>query len=373
MLDMTHVDTDTWAVLNAHGFGDIPFPDLARRLAEGGFDPERNRVQGPVELLPAGDVSLLPLRGRSEHDRLAAIGARAISNGEVGVVVLNGGMATRFGGVAKGAAQAVDGRSFLDLKLNQVARASNGRAPVLLMNSFATDDATREHLATLDLGVSVRSFSQMVSLRLTPDGELFLGADGRPSPHATGHGDLPFSLVRSGELARFIERKGRWLTVSNVDNLAAGLDPAVVGLHIDSGKAMTVEVVRRDPGDAGGYPALLDGRATILEAFRLPRGFDESLFTSFNTNTFVFDATALAVPRELTWFAVQKNVDGRPAIQFERLVGQLADHVPTEFVLVPRDGAESRFVPIKLPSDLTTLAAPLRAVLGAQGGLGRSA
>jgi UTP--glucose-1-phosphate uridylyltransferase len=373
MPDLTRVDPGTWAILNDHGFRDIPFHELARRLEESGYDPERNRVRGAVGLLPAEGVPALPLRGTPEHDRLAAIGGRAIANGEVGVVVLNGGMATRFGGVAKGAARAVDGRSFLDLKLSQVERASDGRAAVLLMNSFATHDATHQHLAGLKLGVQVRSFSQMVSLRLTPGGELFVDAEGRPSPHATGHGDLPFALVRSGELARFTSSGGRWLTVSNVDNLAAGLDPAVVGMHIDSGHAMTVEVVRRDPGDAGGYPALLDGRATILEAFRLPRGFDEGLFTSFNTNSFVFDAAALSRPRDLSWFAVRKNVDGRPAIQFERLVGQVTEHVPSGFVLVPRDGAESRFVPIKLPSDLETLAASLRAVLDAQGIVGRGA
>jgi len=32
-------------------------------------------------------------------------------------------------------------------------------------------------------------------------------------------------LRRSGQLNRFIESGGRYLTISNVDNLAAGLDP----------------------------------------------------------------------------------------------------------------------------------------------------
>jgi hypothetical protein len=105
----------------------------------------------------------------------------------------------------------------------------------------------------------------------------------------------------------------------------------------------------------------------IVEVFRLPRGYDESAIPVFNTNTFVFDARALLEPPELDWFAVRKQVDGREAIQFERLVGQLSEHLEVNWLRVPREGGLSRFVPIKVPADLESQAAEIAAVLGRQG------
>jgi UTP--glucose-1-phosphate uridylyltransferase len=91
-----------------------------------------------------------------------------------------------------------------------------------------------------------------------------------------------------------------------------------------------------------------NGRPVILEHFRLPAGFDENQVPVFNTNTFVADAAALSqVEIDWTWFRVEKTVDGRPAIQFERLVGELTSVLDSRFLRVPRDGRDSRFLPAK--------------------------
>ncbi len=71
-------------------------------------------------------------------------------------------------------------------------------------------------------------FPQFVSLRLTPEGQLFTEADGTNSPYAPGHGDLTFALRKSGMLEKFRSAGGRILMMSNVDNLGATLDPALV-------------------------------------------------------------------------------------------------------------------------------------------------
>ena len=47
--------------------------------------------------------------GRPVRTRLEALGAAALERGEVGLVVLAGGMATRMGGVVKALVEAVDG------------------------------------------------------------------------------------------------------------------------------------------------------------------------------------------------------------------------------------------------------------------------
>ncbi len=94
------------------------------------------------------------------------------SRGRIAQVVLAGGMATRFGGVVKGAVEALDGRSFLSWKLGETARlgdALGAEIPVALMTSFATADETRAHVAALDVPEPLW-FSQYVSLRLTESG-----------------------------------------------------------------------------------------------------------------------------------------------------------------------------------------------------------
>ena len=55
---------------------------------------------------------------------------------------------------------------------------------------------------------------------------------GKPSLYAPGHGDLFQALRRSGTLAALRERGVRVVTVSNVDNLGARVDPVVVGMHL---------------------------------------------------------------------------------------------------------------------------------------------
>ncbi len=49
---------------------------------------------------------------------------------------------------------------------------------------------------------------------------------------------------------------------------------------------------------------------------------------------------------------VEKLVDGRPAVQFERLIGELTSALDSRFVHVPREGQRSRFLPVKDTAEL---------------------
>jgi hypothetical protein len=70
---------------------------------------------------------------------------------------------------------------------------------------------------------------------------VFLGDDGRPSLHATGHGDLPDALRSSGLMHRFVERGGRYIWIMNLDNLGAAVDPLVLGWHLERGAQLKLE------------------------------------------------------------------------------------------------------------------------------------
>lgn len=350
------------ALLDAFGFREADFRVLAARVIEVGFDPAVNWVREPIEAPPPDAFPSIPPRGTRVRDALDTAGAQAMAEGRLGVIVLNGGMATRFGGVVKGVVEALPGRSFLQLTARRILDLEErygARIPVALMNSFATDEATRRHLdETGWLGLrreGVRTFVQGIMPRIRPDGSLFRDPRGVASFYGPGHGDACERARASGILDWLAAQGVEMVLVYNVDNLGAGPIPGAVGRHMACSAGLTAEVVEKYPGDTGGCLARVGGRVQILEGFRIPPGFDTSQVPVFNTNTLLVDLELLGRPYPLTWFHVLKRVEGGEVIQFERLVGELTAWIPSEYLLVPRLGPEGRFLPVKSPADLEAL------------------
>lgn len=341
-------------------------PTLLERLRARGFDPVRlgewaatvgrerdlrNRLPGKVEAPYTGDVADAPVPGTPAHERAYARGLEALARGELALCVLAGGMATRMGSVVKALVEALPGQRFLDLRLDEnacIAGLAGRPVPLWLMTSEATDGPIREALATHARGSAATTFRQLESLRLTPEGGLFVGADGAPSVYATGHGDLPDALRSSGLLSRFVEAGGKYVWIANLDNLGATVDPALLGWHVEHAGPLSVEVVDKVGSDRGGVPVRWNGRRIIAEELRLPLGFDPSSVRVFNTNTFLASAAALqALAMAWTYVEVEKTIDGQKAVQFERLLGELTVALEPRFVRVPREGERSRFLPVK--------------------------
>jgi UTP--glucose-1-phosphate uridylyltransferase len=361
------LDAATRELLGRYGFDERLFDELRARVAAGELSTAGNAVRGRIEPPLGEDLVALPAPDEPGYPEAREAGLAALRRGEVAVAVLNGGMATRFGGVVKGVVEAVDGLSFLELKLREaerVAMAVGAEIPFAVMNSFATDEATREFFGAHGIDGPL-TFAQSVSLRLTREGELFREDDGSLSPYAPGHGDFGPALRSSGVLDELRRRGARVLMLSNVDNLGARPDPAVVGMHLLSGSRLTTEVAAKEPGDRGGAPARVDGRPILVEGFRFPPRFDQSRIRVFGTNSFVVDLDALDAEYPLTWFYVEKTVGGRPAVQLERLVNELTSFLPTLFLEVPRTGPRGRFFPVKEPEDLDAAREPLREMLAA--------
>jgi len=360
------LDRETAETLERFGFEPDLFETLRARVATGDLSLRSNVVQGVIEPPRAEDLTRLPDPGEDGYDEAHAAGVEAIRRNEVAQIVLAGGMATRFGGVVKAALPAVDGRSFLEIKLSQTRALERDLAaeiPVALMTSFATDDVIRGHVTERGLGNPL-VFNQFVSLRLETDGELFRDDAGNPSLYAPGHGDLFQALRRFGVLAALRERGVRIVTVSNVDNLGARVEPTVIGMHVLSGRPVTCEVARKE-GDMGGAPVRVDGRLQLLEGPRFPTGFDQRLAPVFNTNTALFDLDALDREYDLTWMYVEKGAGGRTAVQVERVYHEVSAFLPTTYLEVPRRGPRGRFIPIKTPDDLEREQDNLRALLAA--------
>lgn len=366
------IDEETRETLEAYDFQPERFLTLRRRYVDGELGPDSNAIEGTIEAPGPEDLDVLPGRESVDGGRLIDLGREALLNGDVGLVILNGGMATRFGGVAKGCVDVFDDRSFLELKLADAGRWS-GNVDLLLMNSFNTEAVTREHLEEHDYFETdpsdVYPFAQGINLRLTPEGDLFRESDGSFSPYPPGHGDLRDALVE-GPLEGFLERGGKYLMMSNVDNLLATLDPLVIGAHVKasrSGAEMTVEAVESEPGDSGGKPARVDGNLRLVESFQFPESFPWETIPVHNTNTLTFDAEVLQRDLDLNWYVVEKEVEGRTAIQFERIAGELSADLACHVLNVPRDGEWSRYLPVKERSDLDENRDFLRRVLTERG------
>jgi UTP--glucose-1-phosphate uridylyltransferase len=367
------LSSDTQSLLERYGFDRATFERLRERLARGEAGDEHNRLRGRVEPPKSGDVVTLPALGTKERKELTESGEALIRQGLVAAVVLAGGMATRFGGVVKAAVEVARGKTFLDLKLADIraaAKRTGGRVPVELMTSFATDaDVSRMAQAASSANVPVETFAQYISLRLTPDGKLFRDKRGEVSPYAPGHGDFPIALRGKGVLKRLIDQGVTHVMLSNVDNLAATLDPAIIGAHLASGKAISVEAAQKAKGDKGGAPGRVDNVLQIIEGFRFPKEFDQDSIPVFSTNTFVVDAAALDRDFDLSWFAVSKEVDGQKVIQFERLVNELCALLPFNVIGVDREGDDGRFMPVKDPPELEQRKASIISLLEKRGAL----
>jgi len=285
--------------------------------------------------------------------------------------VMAGGMATRMGGVVKALVPVIGQASFLDVRLaeNRAFSTLAGRPiPLWLMTSEATEHGLGDALREAKAPAHVKTFMQNVSVRLNPDGSLFKDASGHVSTYATGHGDLPDSLRRSGLLEEFAKSGGEVVWITNVDNLGATIDPAILGAFLESGKDVMVEVCPKVVGDKGGIPAWAEGKLQVLEEFRLPADFDATRVRVFNTNTFLVSSKALLVARYASsYFEVEKTVDGKPAIQFERLLQELTANLPAAYVSIPREGTASRFEPIKDNEELQRRKPNLAAIAKARG------
>jgi UTP--glucose-1-phosphate uridylyltransferase len=342
--------------------GGEEFAALVEQLRRGELGgPE---AQMHAEPLRPGDVEPWPEPGSAGARAFEQLGERALRHGEVASLVVAGGAATRFGGGAKALVPVLGERSFLDLKLEDARRAGapSGRpVPVAIMTSPLTH---AEIAARVGDDRDVLVFEQRMLPRLTPELEPFRGDDGAPSLAPAGHGDV-FRALRDAGVGQELLRRGvRVVYFTNVDNLAATLDPVVIGAHLALGRAMTVELTsRRNPSgalDSGAAPVRSGDRVFLVEHV------DPAGHPFISTNDISFDLQAiLATPLPLPWRIARKKVDGREALQLEQVTGEVTGLVDARggplvssaYLEVPRDDPEqTRFEPVKAREDLARVA-----------------
>lgn len=319
----------------------------------------------PLDEVSTPDPKLL-LDAKSELRDLAKLekhGERWLH--KVAVIKLNGGRSTTMGtSVPKGILAAKDGRSYLEIIIGQVQSIRDRwrvAVPLVLMNSFFTHDPTMKIVNQHD--VPVLTFIQNQVPRLVEDSlaPLETGTDEDWVP--PGHGDVYQSLKTTGLLRKLRERGCRWAFISNLDNLAAFLEPWIVGLLDRDNIDFLLEVTDRTSADRkGGTLVVRDGRLDLLEIAQVAPaerdGFmDIDRFRVFNTNNVWVNLDALdrilgEGSLNLPIIRNHKTIDGIRVVQMETAMGAAIGSFRRSRGL--RVGRE-RFFPTKKVSDLFVL------------------
>ncbi|KAL6122836.1 hypothetical protein NUSPORA_00095 [Nucleospora cyclopteri] len=273
------------------------------------------------------------------------------------VLKLNGGLGTTMGlSGPKSAIEIRDNQNFIDMiaeQLNYLNKKYNTEVPLILMNSFNTDQETAEMTKRYK---NIKMFNQSQFIKIREDNLMPINEPGMFYP--PGHGDLYYSLQKSGILDELINSGKDILFVSNIDNLAATVDIKILETIIKENIDFCMEVTNKTRADIkGGTLIEYEDRLKLLEVAMVPPEHIKDFrsikkFRIFNTNNVWINLKQLkkVLPNlKLDIIINKKIVNDKNVIQLETAIGSAIRFFDNSAgILVPR----TRFSPVKTCSDL---------------------
>ncbi|XP_068583917.1 UTP--glucose-1-phosphate uridylyltransferase-like isoform X2 [Cebidichthys violaceus] len=295
---------------------------------------------------------------------------------KLAVVKLNGGLGTSMG--CKGPKSLISVRNentFLDLTVQQIEHLNktfNADVPLVLMNSFNTDEDTKKILQKYKHHrVNIHTFNQSRYPRINKESLLpiakNMGMNGENGEawYPPGHGDVYASFSNCGLLDKLLAEGKEYIFVSNIDNLGATVDLFILH-HLMSQPAdrrceFIMEVTDKTRADVkGGTLIQYEDHLRLLEIAQVPKAHVDEFksvtkFKIFNTNNLWISLPAIKRLQEKNAMDLEiivnpKTLDGGlNVIQLETAVGAAIKSFNNAMgVNVPR----SRFLPVKTSSDL---------------------
>ena len=344
-------------ILRKHGFDRLQHKHIKDDMVSGRIGLSQNRLPANTQVTDVPRDELFD----STMDRAAFIedaGKEAIRQGKVAVVTLAGGVGSRWtrgAGVVKALHPFAQfqgmHRNFIEVHLAKTRKSSKDSSypvPHVVTTSYLTHDPITNWLespsgqdyasqVTLSPGkyVGLRMVPMLRDLRFAWEeihqqildeqaqkvqnslrsalqkwaAQTGEGADYRENMpmqclHPVGHWyEIP-NLLRNGTLAALLEEHPNleYLLIHNIDTLGTGLDPLVLGSHIESNADLSFEVIPRHLDDRGGGLAKVNGQKRIIEGLAMPDEECESRLSWYNTLT-----TWLSIPAILDFFNLDKT------------------------------------------------------------------
>jgi hypothetical protein len=372
------------ALLNEHGFDRVQHEQIRADLKEGRIGLAQNRLPASAVIEDVKKADVVDATGsQSLGSDLKAKGMAALQKGELAVISLAAGAGSRWtqgAGVVKAlhpfCKLAGRHRTFMETHLAKSRRVSKQvgtTIPHIFTTSYLTHAPTEEFLQRQGRygyeGPLLLSPGKSVGLRMIPTvrdlrfaweempqqildeqqqkvrdslrhalinwargaGEASDYTDNLPLQclHPVGHWYEVPNLLRNGVLAQLLAQRPqlKYLLLHNIDTLGADVDPALLGLHIQSGGCLTFEVITRRLEDRGGGLARVNGQVRLVEGLAMPREEVEFELSYYNSNTCWIDLDKLLVAFALTRADLSNEAKVTAAIR------QLAARMPTYITL----------------------------------------
>uniref|UniRef100_A0A183CVY4 UTP--glucose-1-phosphate uridylyltransferase n=1 Tax=Gongylonema pulchrum TaxID=637853 RepID=A0A183CVY4_9BILA len=232
---------------------------------------------------------------------------------------------------------------------------------LILMNSFSTEKAIDEFLATRS--IEVKAFLQSKCPRIFASTSIPVplqrDAESDESWYPPGHGNIFKSMDFTGVLDELIAQGRDICFISNIDNTGATIDLRIAKLMVDSDLDYVMECTDKTEADKkGGTLIEINGHIMHLEMPQVPEDHisdfcSTDLFKIFNTNNIWVNLRA--VKKKLATMKMEIIVN-KKTLSSGELVNQLETSLGGAIrnfdkvlsIKVPR----SRFIPVKKTQDL---------------------
>jgi hypothetical protein len=357
--------------------GDLGFDPVAHERLR--LDYRAGRIGLAQNLLPPTTLieDAAPQDVAQPGPHAAEIGRKALADGRLMIVTLAGGLGTRWtkgAGVVKALHpfhRAPGGRyvNFLDIhgaKTRHAQQQHGATIPHVITTSYLTYEPIRAYAASQSAEWSLHlSTGRSIGLRMIPTladlrylwetlpqqqldeqkqkvresgraslqawvrqmGEAADYTANQPGQciHPVGHWyEIP-NMLRNGLLRDLLKQYPQldYLLLHNVDTLGATADPALLGHHIQSEKAFTIEVTPRLFDDHGGGLARVNGQPRLVESLALTGEAAEAALSYYNSSTYWISIDPLLAAFGLT------RADLADTTKVDTAVRQTAQRMPS--------------------------------------------
>ena len=285
------------------------------------------------ELMRKGVITPLAAMELPEIERSRAwfeeLGCRAIRQGQVGAVLLAGGMGTRLGSNEPtgmydiGLTKPVYIFERILSNLLDVVQKAHAWIHLFIMTSDKNHERTVAFLAEHDyFGYKpgyIHFFRQEMAPASDYMGKVYMERPDKIANSPNGNGGW-YSSMANGRILEIVKNRGiEWLNVFAVDNVLQRMaDPCFVGATIARGCSCGAKVVKKNaPDEKVGVMCLEDGRPSIVEYYdltdELMHAKNENGEPAYNFGAilnYLFQVKALeqTISRELPLHIVEKKI-----------------------------------------------------------------